>query len=142
MHDHDCSCGNHAHETDCNHADNEEKHENNNDGNTDDKNKDASDTKEEFQDVPLPDPTLLSLVSGLASQAMLSMGIFPNPITGQTTMMLHQAKHLIDTIALLFEKTVGNQTEEEKTKIDSVLHELRMIFIAAQEEKQRRDSQN
>lgn len=121
MHDHDpnCPCGNHheAHETK------------------------IPDEMWDENDVPLPDPTLMSLISGLASQVMLSLGAFPNPITGKSTIMLHQAKHLIDTIAMLFEKTAGNQTDEEKQKIDALLHELRMIFVAAQNEKKRREGE-
>ncbi|MCL2349728.1 MAG: DUF1844 domain-containing protein, partial [Planctomycetaceae bacterium] len=64
-------------------------------------------------DVPLPPPSLITLASGLATQAMISMGAFPNPLTGKTTMLLHQAAHLIDTIDLLYEKTSGNRTQEE-----------------------------
>jgi hypothetical protein len=84
------------------------------------------------KDVPLPPPSLLSLVSGLATQAMVSMGAFPNPATGKPTMMLHQAKHLVDTVELLQEKTQGNRTEEESKTIEGVLHELRMLYVAAQ----------
>jgi hypothetical protein len=90
------------------------------------------------QDVPLPDPTLAGLVSGLASQTMISLGIFPNPIDGSTNILPHQGKHLIETIALLNEKTKGNQTEEETKMFANVLHELRMIFVAAQNEKIKR----
>lgn len=90
------------------------------------------------QDIPLPEPTLLTLVSGLAAQAMVSLGIFPNPIDGQTQILLHQGKHFIDTIALLSEKTAGNQTPEEEKTLESILHELRMIYVAAQNEKESR----
>lgn len=93
------------------------------------------------QDVPLPDPTLVSLVSGLAAQAMVSMGIFPNPVSGQVGFMLHQAKHLVETIAMLDEKTRGNQTAEEIKTISHVLHELRMIYVAAQDEQKRRNGE-
>ncbi len=56
-------------------------------------------------------------------------------------MMLHQAKHLIDTVELLFEKTNGNRTDEETKTIDSVLHELRMVYVAAKNEWARRESE-
>lgn len=94
------------------------------------------------KDVPLPDPTLVQLVSGLASQAMISMGLFPHPINGQSAILPNQARHLIETIALLDEKTKGNQTEEETKTISNVLHELRMLFVAAQNEKQRRETES
>lgn len=94
------------------------------------------------KDVPLPDPTLVQLVSGLAAQAMMSLGIFPNPVDGSTNILVHQAKHLIDTITMLDEKTKGNQTKEESETLTHVLHELRMIFVAAQNEKNRREAEN
>jgi len=92
-------------------------------------------------DIPLPEPSLITLITGLAAQAMVSLGIFPNPVDGQTRILLHQGKHFIDTIALLSEKTSGNQTADETQTFEKVLHELRMIYVAAQNEKQRRDSE-
>ena len=94
----------------------------------------------EQQDVPLPEPTLLMLVSGLAAQTMMSLGIFPNPVEGQTRILLHQGKHLIDTIAMLHEKTSGSQTSEETDAFERVLHELRMIYVAAQSEQANRET--
>ncbi|MDR0703582.1 MAG: DUF1844 domain-containing protein [Planctomycetaceae bacterium] len=94
------------------------------------------------QDVPLPDPTFIGLVSGLATQAMASLGIFSNPIDGSTNILLHQGKHLIETIALLDEKTKNNQTEDETKMLTRLLPELRMIYIAAQNEKQKRSNEN
>jgi len=94
----------------------------------------------EPQDIPLPEPTLLTLVTGLAAQAMMSLGIFPNPIDGQTRILLHQGKHFIDTIAMLSEKTSGNQTPEEEKTFENILHELRMIYVAAQNEKNNRET--
>lgn len=93
------------------------------------------------QDVPLPPPSLLTLATSIATQAMVSMGIFPHPITGKSEFMLHQARHLIDTIAMLNEKTQGNRTDEESKTLDGILHELHMLFIAAENEKTKRDSE-
>jgi hypothetical protein len=92
------------------------------------------------QDVPLPDPTLLTLITGLAAQALVSLGIYPNPIDGQARILLHQGKHLIDTIAMLSEKTEGCQTPEETKAFEHVLHELRMLYVAAQNEKEKRET--
>lgn len=93
------------------------------------------------QDVPLPPPSLMTLATSLTSQAMLSMGIFPHPITGKSEFLFHQAQHLIDTVDLIFQKTEGNRTDEETKMIEQMLHELRMLFIAAQNEKNRRDGE-
>jgi hypothetical protein len=94
----------------------------------------------EEKDIPLPEPSLLTLVTGLAAQAMVSLGIFPNPIDGQTRILLHQGKHFIDTIAMLSEKTAGHQTPEEANTFEKVLHELRMIYMAAQTQHQKKNT--
>ena len=97
-------------------------------------------TDEELQrhDVPLPPPTLVTLATGLATQAMVSLGVFPNPATGKSVMLLHQASHLIDSVQLLYEKTAGNRTDDETRTLESVLHELRMVYLAAQQEKEKK----
>jgi hypothetical protein len=108
--------------------------ENNNEGNKIDENT----GEETSQDFPLPTPSLMTLVSGLAAQVMVAAGIIPNPVTGKSTFLLNQAQHLIETIVMLDEKTKGNQTADETEKIQNVLHELRMLFVASQKEKERR----
>ncbi|HID75474.1 MAG TPA: DUF1844 domain-containing protein [Planctomycetaceae bacterium] len=84
------------------------------------------------QHAPLPPPDLASLATGLAMQAMVAMGLAPNPVDGKTAVHLDQAKHAIDTIAMLEEKTEGNRTPEESALIARLLHELRMSYVAIQ----------
>ena len=91
------------------------------------------------QDVPLPAPTLLTLASSIATQAMVSMGIFPSPLTGKSEFYLHQAKHLIDTVDLIIQKTEGNRTDEESKTLAGMLSELQMLFVAAGNEKKKRE---
>lgn len=92
----------------------------------------------EKHDVKLPDPTLTTIVSTLAQQAMLSMGILPNPSNGKSVFMMNQAKYLIDSIDVLYNKTEGNRTEDETRIISNVMSELRMLYVKAVEEKARR----
>lgn len=92
------------------------------------------------RDVPLPPPSLVTLASSIATQAMVSMGVFPNPATGKSEFYFNQASHLIDTIDLLIKKTEGNRTDEETRTLTGVLSELQMLFVAAQNEKNRRDN--
>jgi hypothetical protein len=83
-------------------------------------------------DVPLPPPSLDFLASSLGMQAMIAMGLMPSPLTGKPEVHLNQAKHFVDTIAMLEEKTEGNRTPEETAVISNLLHELRMGFLAVQ----------
>ena len=81
---------------------------------------------------PMPPATLSFLVTTLATQAMVSLGQVPNPFSGKTEMRLPEARHFIDTLAMLEEKTANNRTPEESTLLDSFLHQLRMSYVEAQ----------
>lgn len=82
---------------------------------------------------PLPPPTLGLLCSSLGMQAMIAMGLMPSPIDNQTKLDLLEAKHVIDTIDMLWQKTEGNRTADETAMIDGLLHDLRMAYITVQE---------
>lgn len=92
-------------------------------------------------DIPLPKPNLIMHMTTLAQQAMVSMGVIKNPMTNQAVIMLNQATYLINTIEMLFEKTEGQRTEDETKTIENMIHELRMLFVAAANEKKRRDEE-
>jgi hypothetical protein len=81
-------------------------------------------------DLDLPPASLLFLCTTLATQAMIALGQVPNPITGKTELRLKQAKHYIDTLGMLEEKTQGNRTAEESAMFDALLHQLRMAYVA------------
>lgn len=92
----------------------------------------ARSTEAEF-----PPATLSFLVTSLAMQAMMSMGLMPNPITGKNETSLAQARHFIDTVEMLDQKTKGNRTAEEDQVLDNLLYELRMAFVAVSEHQPR-----
>ncbi len=78
----------------------------------------------------LPPASFLVLLSTLATQAMAAMGIFPDPMTGKPNVNLPMAKHFIDCLSMLKEKTEGNLTEEEEGHLRDALHQLRMQYVA------------
>ena len=77
-----------------------------------------------------PEPSLPLLVTTLATQAMVALGLVPHPAAEKSQPDLGQAKHFIGTIEMLMEKTEGNRTKEETEMIEEVLHQLRMGFVA------------
>jgi hypothetical protein len=88
---------------------------------------------EDHDQIPLPPPTLASLVSSLAMQAMVAMGLVSTPDENEEPKVyLDHAKHYIDTIGMLEEKTAGNRTPEESSLFSDVLHELRMSYVTVQ----------
>ena len=81
-------------------------------------------------DTPqLPEASFSMLVTTLAMQAGASLGQFPDPATGKPKIEKPLAKHYIDTLAVLEEKTKGNLDKEEADLINSTIHQLRMAFV-------------
>lgn len=78
----------------------------------------------------IPPADFRTLVSMLATQAMMAMGAIPHPITGQPEVHLDQARHFIDLLMVLQEKTKGNLDAEEEGMIANLLNEFRMAFVA------------
>ena len=83
-------------------------------------------------DQPLPPASLAFLVTTLATQAMATLGQIPDPEKGEPLVQLDHAKHFIETLAMLEEKTKGNLTHEEAAMMENVLHQLRMLYVAVQ----------
>ena len=80
---------------------------------------------------PMPAPTLQTHVFHLASQVAMSLGHVENPVTGKKELDLRAARFLVDTLAMLEEKTRGNRTDEEDTYVAGVLADLRMKVVNA-----------
>lgn len=79
----------------------------------------------------LPPPSFLTLLSGLAIQTMMNLGEVANPVTGETRADLDHAKHNIDLLGMLQEKTRGNLTDEEEHALSQYLYDLRMKYVRA-----------
>ncbi len=77
----------------------------------------------------LPPANFNTLVSTLATQALLAMGAIPDPRTGQRTAILDLARHHIDMLTVIEEKTKGNLTEEEAGSLAGTLYELRSHYV-------------
>ena len=77
----------------------------------------------------LPPATFSFLLTTLATQAMIALGQIPNPITGKAEVRPQQAKHYVDTLAMLEEKTKNNRTAEETMLLTEILHQLRLGYV-------------
>lgn len=71
----------------------------------------------------------INYVTSLSFQAMIFLGIIPNPLTNQTEKNTKQAKFLIDTLSMLKEKTVGNLSKQEEELLTTSLYELQMRYV-------------
>ena len=77
----------------------------------------------------LPPPTFTTLVSSTVTQILFALGAVEDPQTRKRYRDLPLAKHHIDMLAVLEEKTKGNLTEEEKQLLDRALYEVRMHYV-------------
>ena len=78
----------------------------------------------------MPPASFEMLVTTLATEALVALGQVPHPLTGKAELQPDQAKYLIDTLDVLQQKTKGNLTPAEQQLIDSMLHQMRMLFVA------------
>ena len=65
------------------------------------------------------------------TQAVMALGMMPDPMTGETSANKDAAKFHIDMLNVIEEKTKGNLTSEESEALSSILHQLRMAFFAS-----------
>ena len=79
----------------------------------------------------LPTPSFAGLVQMLSTQAAIFLSGETDPQTGRPLRNLDLAKHNIDLLSVLEEKTRGNLTDEEKRLLDRYLYELRMAYVGA-----------
>ena len=87
--------------------------------------------KDKTRQTPLPEANFTSLVFSLSSSALFHFGEIADPGTGEKRQDLPLAKHAIDTLSMLQEKTQGNLTEEEQKFLESVLTDLKWRFVKA-----------
>ena len=72
-----------------------------------------------------------SFILSLYSSGLVQLGKVEEPSTGKKSINLDLAKHTIDMIAMLEEKTKGNLTEEENNLLKALLSEIRLAFVEA-----------
>jgi len=80
---------------------------------------------------PMPKVDFSSFILSLYSSGLVQLGKVEDPITGKTSKDLKLARHTIDMIAMLEEKTKGNLTEDEKNLLKVLLSEIRIAFVEA-----------
>ncbi len=62
---------------------------------------------------------------------MAMLGMIPDPNTGETQVNKPYAKHYIDTLEMLGEKTSGNLSDDETRMLKEAMHALRMAYVNA-----------
>lgn len=80
-------------------------------------------------EVPLPEVNFSTFILSLSSSVLMHLGEIPDPISKEKKKDLSLAKHTIDVMGMLQEKTKGNLTDNEKKLMDGILYDLRMRYV-------------
>jgi hypothetical protein len=82
-----------------------------------------------FQGCTMPQVCFATFVLSLSSSALVHLGEIPDPENGKNMQNIVLAKHTIDILAMLQEKTKGNLDAEESKLLKDMLFELRMHYV-------------
>jgi len=70
-----------------------------------------------------------SLVMSLSTSAMYQLGLVEDPGRGALPADLEAARHTIDMLRVIQEKTRGNLTPKEEQLLEQLLYELRLAYV-------------
>jgi hypothetical protein len=79
-------------------------------------------------EVPLPGGDFRLFVTRLSFQAMLSLGLIENPLTGTKQVNAASARMLVEDLRMLLEKTRGNLDPDEESYLEKISGDLDRHF--------------
>jgi len=85
----------------------------------------------------------MHLVLQNQQMAMISLGKVKNPVSNTVERNLDYAKHSIDTLDMLIQKTKGNLSKYEEKLLSETVNQLKIIYVeeSAKEEKLSKENQ-
>ncbi|AGF79030.1 protein of unknown function (DUF1844) [Desulfocapsa sulfexigens DSM 10523] len=83
----------------------------------------------------MPEVTFMALVMSLNSSALFHLGEIANPETGEKLVDFSLARHAIDTLMLLQEKTRGNLDADETEMLKNILYDVKIRFVQVVKDK-------
>ena len=81
------------------------------------------------EEEQFPEINFATFIFSLSSSALLHFGEIADPASGEKKKNLPMAKHTIDILAMLEQKTRGNLTSDEEQLFKNILYDLRMRYI-------------
>jgi len=86
----------------------------------------ASHAQQQETALPL---SFSTFILSLSTQALVHLGEIPNPMDNKMAADLLAAKHMIDILGILKEKTQGNLDNSESGLLDTILYDLRLKYV-------------
>ena len=79
----------------------------------------------------MPEVTFMAFIMSLNTSALFHLGEIADPVSGETLVDFSLARHAIDTLVLLQEKTKGNLDKDEAKMLEDVLYDVKLRFVKA-----------
>jgi len=79
----------------------------------------------------MPEVTFSTFVMSLNTSALYHLGELADPETGGRVVNFELARHAIDTLVVLEQKTKGNLTQEENELLKNILYDVKIRFVNA-----------
>lgn len=77
----------------------------------------------------MPEVTFPAFVMSLNTSALYHLGEIADPATGKKIVDLDLARHAIDTLVLIQEKTKGNLSGDEDELLKNILYDIKLRFV-------------
>ena len=79
----------------------------------------------------MPEVTFPAFVMSLNTSALYHLGEIADPQTGKRVVEYDLARHAIDTLVLIQNKTKGNLTPDEEELLKNILYDIKIRFVKA-----------
>ncbi len=89
----------------------------------------AEPEEDELSDADNP-AGFVNFIMSIASNAASSLGMMEHPVTHKREVDLELAKHWIDILGMLQQKTRGNLAAQEEKILEGLLADLRMQYVS------------
>ena len=77
----------------------------------------------------MPEVTFPAFIMSLNTSALYHLGEIADPQTGKRVVELDLARHAIDTLVLIQNKTKGNLTQDEEELLKNILYDIKIRFV-------------
>lgn len=77
----------------------------------------------------MPEVTFSAFVMSLNTSVLFHLGAIADPNSGEKLVDLDLARHGIDTLTLIEEKTKGNLSNDEQEMLKNILYDLKIRFV-------------
>ncbi len=77
----------------------------------------------------MPEVSFSTFIMSLNTSVLYHLGELSDPETGRKSINIDLARHAIDTLVVLEQKTKGNLTAEESELMRNILYDVKMRYV-------------